>query len=105
MDGFRFGVWGLGLNVVARIIDPPPSTKTFGLNSVEPGAPLGRIWVPLIKLEGNCGGRGVWGLAQDLRTFDKVRRELRGPRVWGAPRMRGCPGVGLGDKLFTVVIQ
>ena len=25
-----------------------------------------RIWVPLIKLEGNCGGRGVWGLAQDL---------------------------------------
>ena len=21
-----------------------------------------RIWVPLIKLEGNCGGRGVWGL-------------------------------------------
>ena len=42
-----------------------------------------RIWVPLIKLEGNCGGRGVWR----------------------APRMRGCPGVGLGDKLFTVVIQ
>ena len=22
-----------------------------------------RIWVPLIKLEGNCGRRGVWGLA------------------------------------------
>ena len=21
-----------------------------------------RIWVPLIKLEGNWGGRGVWGL-------------------------------------------
>ena len=29
-----------------------------------------RIWVPLIKLEGNCGGRGVWGLAQDLGTFE-----------------------------------
>ena len=29
-----------------------------------------RIWVALIKLEGNCGGRGVWGLAQDLGGFD-----------------------------------
>ena len=60
-------------NVAARLVDPPPPpppTKTFGLNSVEPGASLGRIWVPLIKSEGNCGGRGVWGLAQDLRTFD-----------------------------------
>ena len=25
-----------------------------------------RIWVPLIKLEGNCGGRGVWGLIKGL---------------------------------------
>ena len=41
----------LSINVVARIIDPPPSTKTFGLNSVEPGAPLS-------------------GLAQDLGGFD-----------------------------------
>ena len=38
----------------------------------------------LIKLEGNCGGRGVWGLAQDLGGFDKVRRELWGPRGLGA---------------------
>ena len=59
----------------------------------------------LIKLEGNRGGRGVWGLAQDLGGFDLFRRELGGRGVWGAPRMRGCPGVGLGDKLFTVVIQ
>ena len=62
-------------------MDPPPPPKLFGLNSVGPGAPLG-------------------GLAQDL-----VRRELGGRGVWGAPRMRGCPGVGLGDKLFTVVVQ
>ena len=39
--------WG---NVAARLMDPPP-TKTFGLNNLEPGAPLG-------------------GLAQDLGTFD-----------------------------------
>ena len=63
------------INVAARIVEgypPPPSTKIVGLNSVEPGAPLGgwlRIWVPLIKLEGNCGGRGVWGLAQDLSSY------------------------------------
>ena len=40
----------------------------------------------LIKLEGNWGAEGFGVL---LHT----------------PRMRGCPGVGLGDKLFTVVIQ
>ena len=39
-------------NVAARLVGPPPPpTKTFGLNSVEPGAPLG-------------------GLAQDVITFD-----------------------------------
>ena len=40
-------------NVAALLVEgfPPPPTKTFGLNSVEPGAPLG-------------------GLAQDLGTFD-----------------------------------
>ena len=53
-------VWSL-VNVAARLVVPPPPTKTFGLNSVEPGAPLGRIWVPLIKF----------------------RRELRGPRGLG----------------------
>ena len=46
------GIW-IYSNVVARIVaPPPPSTKTFGLNSVEPGAPL------------------VGGLAQDLGGFD-----------------------------------
>ena len=34
-------------NVVARLMDPPPPppppTKTFGLNNLEPGAPLGGL--------------------------------------------------------------
>ena len=31
-------------NVVARLTDPPPPpTKTFGLNNLEPGAPLGGL--------------------------------------------------------------
>ena len=37
--------------MAARIMGPPPPTKNVGLNSVEPGAPLG-------------------GLAQDLGGFD-----------------------------------
>ena len=28
-----------------------------------------RIWVPLIKLEGNCGGRGVGGLALNYQVM------------------------------------
>ena len=32
---------------------PPPPTKNVGLNSVEPGAPLGGLGQALIKLEGN----------------------------------------------------
>ena len=32
------------INVAARLIDPPPPpTKTFGLNNLEPGAPLGPL--------------------------------------------------------------
>ena len=37
----------------------------------------------LIKLEGNCGGRGVWGLAQDLGTLIKLEGNCGGRGVWG----------------------
>ena len=53
----------MGFNVAARLIGPPPPTKTFGLNclvSVTLRTGVG-VWVALIKLEGNCGVPGFGG--------------------------------------------
>ena len=69
------------LNARAQIVRGlPPPTKTFGLNSLvcvtlRPGV---RVWVALIKLEGNWRVAGFWGagsgsgwlLAQGVGGFD-----------------------------------
>ena len=80
-------------NVAAQIIDPPPRPKLLAWivwNRGRLWVGWLWIWVALIKLEGNWGGRGVWGLAcveglrfsADARVDSKITTATKNLSFW-----------------------